>query len=49
MEGLTNEQLVKLQDFFQTSPRLEHSFKVKNPKTGVDSEFTVSGLQAFFG
>ena len=49
VEGLTNEQLVKLQEFFQTSPRLEHTFKVKNPKTGVESDYTISGLQAFFG
>ena len=49
VEGLTNEQLAKLQEFFQTSPRLEHTFKVKNPKTGVESDYTISGLQAFFG
>ena len=49
VEGLTNEQLVKLQEFFQTSPRLEHTFKVKNPKTGVESDYTISGLQSFFG
>ena len=49
VEGLTNAQLAKLQEFFQTSPRLEHTFKVKNPKTGVESDYTISGLQAFFG
>ena len=49
VEGLTNEQLAKLQEFFQTSPRLEHTFKVKNPKTGVESDYTISGLQSFFG
>ena len=49
VESLTNEQLVKLQEFFQTSPRLEHTFKVTNPETGVESEYTLAGLQAFFG
>ena len=39
----------RLQKFFETSPRLEHKFKVKNPKTGVESDYTISGLQAFFG
>jgi len=41
--------LVKLQEFFQTSPRLEHTFKVTNPETGVESDYTLAGLQAFFG
>ena len=49
VESLTNEQLVKLQEFFQTSPRLEHTFKVTNPETGVESDYTLAGLQAFFG
>ena len=49
VEGLTNAQMAKLQEFFQTSPRLEHTFKVKNPKTGVESDYTISGLQSFFG
>ena len=49
VESLTNEQMERLQKFFETSPRLEHKFKVKNPKTGVESDYTISGLQAFFG
>ena len=49
VESLTNEQLTKLQQFFETSPRLEHKFKIKNPKTGVESEYTISGLNNFFG
>ena len=39
----------KIQEFFETAPRLEHSFKVKNPITGVLSDYILSGLQAFFG
>ena len=49
VESLTNPQLEKIQAFFETSPRLEHSFKVKNPNTGVESEYTLRGLQSFFG
>ena len=49
VESLTNSQLVKLQKFFETAPRLEHSFKVKNPNTDVESDYTISGLASFFG
>ena len=49
VEGLTNKQLEKIQAFFETSPRLEHSFKVTNPNTGVESEYTIRGLASFFG
>ena len=48
VEELTNAQLEKLQKFFETSPRLEHSFKVTNPNTGVESDYTLRGLQSFF-
>ena len=49
VESLTNAQMEKLQTFFQTSPKLEHKFKVTNPKTNVESEYTLSGLSSFFG
>ena len=49
VESLTNEQLTKIQEFFETAPRLEHNFKITNPKTGVESEYTISGLNNFFG
>ena len=49
VESLTNKQLEKVQKFFETSPRLEHTFKITNPKTGVESEYTLRGLQSFFG
>ena len=39
----------KIQKFFETSPKLEHKFKVTNPETKVDSEYTLSGLSSFFG
>ena len=49
VENLTKEQLEKIQTFFETAPRLEHTFKVTNPNTGVESEYTLRGLQSFFG
>jgi hypothetical protein len=49
VEGLTNDQFEKIQKFFETTPRLEHKFSVKNPNTGEISEFTIAGLSNFFG
>ena len=49
VESLTNAQMEKLQKFFETSPKLEHKFKIKNPNTDVESDYTISGLAAFFG
>ena len=49
VEGLTNTQFEKIQQFFENIPRLEHKFTVKNPNTGVDSEFIINGLTNFFG
>ena len=49
VESLTSPQLEKIQKFFETAPRLEHSFKVTNPNTGVESDYTLRGLASFFG
>jgi len=49
VENLTNSQLEKIQAFFETSPRLQHNFKIKNPNTGVESDYQIRGLQNFFG
>jgi len=48
-ESLSQNQFVNLRKFFETMPRLRHETKVKNPKTGVESTITFSGLQDFFG
>ena len=48
-ESLSQNQFVELRKFFETMPRLRHETKVKNPKTGVESTITFSGLQDFFG
>ena len=33
LETLTNEQFEKVQNFFDTMPKLSHTITVKNPKT----------------
>ena len=48
VEGLTTRQFEKIQQFYETSPKLRHQFTVVNPNTGVDSEYTLEGLQSFF-
>lgn len=48
VESLTNKQFEPIQNFYETMPRLLHKFKVINPNTGVESEYTIEGLQNFF-
>jgi len=48
-ENLAQEQFAKMRKFFDTMPKLRHKCKVKNPKTGIESTVTFSGLQDFFG
>lgn len=47
--GMTSKQFEKVKDFFATMPKLSHSFKITNPNTGVESEYTIEGLVNFFG
>ena len=42
------EDFEKFSSFFDTMPKLQHVVKVKNPKTKVESEMTIEGLQSFF-
>ena len=48
LESMNHEQFVKIQDFFETMPKVKHSVKVKNPNTGVESEVVLEGLNSFF-
>ena len=48
VEGLTNNQFEKIQQFFETMPTLRHVLKVKNPKTKVTNEVILEGLSDFF-
>ena len=49
VDNLTREQFEKFTAFFETSPKLSHTFEVENPKTGVVSEYVIEGLANFFG
>ncbi|MGA1433592.1 MAG: baseplate protein, partial [Candidatus Nanopelagicaceae bacterium] len=49
IEGLTKQQFEDVQSFFNDAPTLEHTIKVRNPETGVENSFTISGLSNFFG
>jgi len=49
LENLTNNQFEKLQQFFTTAPKLEHTLKITNPNTGVENDVVITGLANFFG
>ena len=48
LESMNHEQFVRIQDFFDTMPKVKHSVKVKNPNTGVESDVVLEGLNSFF-
>jgi len=48
LDKLTQKQFVEIGEFFENLPVLRHKFKVKNPTTGVESEYVLEGLQNFF-
>ena len=48
LDGLNSSQFKKIEEFFATMPKLSHTFTVKNPETGVESEVVLEGLQSFF-
>ncbi len=49
LDGMTQQQFEKVQQFFETMPVLKHELKVTNPNTGVETTYTLEGLQSFFG
>ena len=48
LEQLSSAQFKEIEKFFETMPKLSHTVKVTNPKTGVDNEVVLEGLTAFF-
>ncbi len=48
VESLTTQQFEKIQKFYVTMPKLQYEFTVKNPNTGVESEYTIEGMSSFF-
>ena len=45
---MSHDQFVKVQQFFDTMPKVKHTIKVKNPETGVTSDVVLEGLNSFF-
>jgi len=48
IDGLTSEQFKKIENFFKTMPKLTHTVKVINPKTGNENTVVLEGLTDFF-
>jgi hypothetical protein len=48
IDSLTHSQFEKVQEFFDTMPKVKHLVKVKNPNTGVVNEIVIEGMQNFF-
>ena len=48
LDQMSSAQFKKVQDFFETMPKLSHEIEVFNPKTEVKSTVTLEGLAAFF-
>ena len=49
IESLNSSQFKMIEKFFETMPKLEHTVKILNPNTNVESEVKIEGLQSFFG
>ena len=49
IESLDSKTFLKVQDFYNTMPKLIHEVEVENPKTKVKSNVTLQGLTDFFG
>jgi len=48
LDQMNSSQFKKIETFFETMPKLSHTVKVKNPKTGVESDVVLEGLSNFF-
>ena len=48
LESMNSIQFKDIEKFFETMPKLSHTVKVKNQKTGVESEVVLEGLSSFF-
>ena len=48
IEQLNSQQFKKVENFFETMPKLSYTVKFKNPKTGVNNEVVLEGLSDFF-
>jgi len=49
IEQFNTKQFQKLQEYFDTMPKLKHMVEIENPKTKVKSKIMLQGLNDFFG
>ena len=49
VDSLNSKQFKSVEKFFESMPKLKHVVKVTNPKTKVESDVVMEGLQSFFG
>ena len=47
-DQMNSKQFMMIQDFFEKMPKLQHTVKVTNPNTGVESDVVLEGLASFF-
>lgn len=48
LSQLTSVQFAKLEEFFETLPRMKHDIKYKCPVCGKDNHVTLEGMTSFF-
>ena len=48
IDSFTGEQFEKVNDFFDSMPKVQHSIEVTNPKTKKKGEVVIEGIQSFF-
>ena len=48
IESMNSKQFKKVENFFNTMPKLSHEVKVTNPETKVESKVVLEGLASFF-
>ena len=48
VDNLTQQQIAKMASFFATMPKITHTVKYKNPKSGKDFEMQLEGIKDFF-
>lgn len=49
IENLSQDDLEKIKDFFETSPKIEKTMEFKCSKCGYTEDIKVEGIQNFFG
>jgi hypothetical protein len=49
IDSLTREQFEKIQEFFDTVPKMKKNLTFKCSKCGYEEELVLEGIQSFFG